>query len=146
MAERRPQNFENHRRLVPGYHFAVFGALVLYFVYELVRLFRAPSADSAVATLLAVALLGMFYYVRMFALAVQDRVIRLEMRLRLTAILPADLVARIGELDKDQLIALRFAGDEEMADLMREVLTNGIHNRDEIKRRIKDWQADHWRC
>jgi hypothetical protein len=146
VADRRPQNFENHRRLVPGYHFAVFGALVLYFVYALVQLFRAPSLASAVGTLLALALLGMFFYVRIFALAVQDRVIRLEMRLRLKEILPADLRARVGELDKDQLIGLRFAGDEEMADLVREVLTNGIHNRDEIKRRVKDWQGDYWRC
>jgi hypothetical protein len=146
LADRRPQNFANHRRLVPGYHFAVFGALVAYLVYALVQLFRAPSLATAISTLLALALLGMFFYVRIFALAVQDRIIRLEMRLRLKEILPPDLKARIGELDKDQLIGLRFAGDAEMADLMREVLTNGIHDRDEIKRRVKDWQADYWRC
>jgi hypothetical protein len=68
------------------------------------------------------------------------------MRLRLSEILPADLKARIGDLTRDQFIALRFASDAEMADLMREVLTNNITNRDEIKRRIKNWVPDYLRC
>jgi hypothetical protein len=68
------------------------------------------------------------------------------MRLRLREILPADLRARIPELTPSQLIALRFAGDSEMPELVRDVLANGIEDRDAIKRKIRDWQADHLRC
>ena len=146
MADPRPQNFGNHRRLVPGYHFGVFGVLVINLVYQVIRLWRIPSLAGAVATLTAAALLGLFFYTRIFALTVQDRVIRLEMHLRLREILPAELQSRIGELDRDQLVALRFAGDAEMPDLVREVLTNGIRSREEIKRRIREWQGDHLRC
>ena len=142
MADRQQQNFHNHRRLVPGYHVGVFGIFVLNFVYQVVHFFRFPSVAAAVGTLTALGLLGLVFYTRIFALKVQDRVIRLEMRLRLKEILPADLRARVQELDAGQLIALRFASDAEMADLVREVLTNQIHSRDEIKRRIRDWQAD----
>lgn len=146
MADARPQNFQNHRRLVPGYHFGVFGVLAINLVYQLVRLLRTPSISGAVATLTAAALLGLFFYTRIFALTVQDRVIRVEMRLRLAHILPQDLRSRIEELDRDQLVALRFASDAEMPDLVREVLTNNIRSREEIKRRIREWQGDHLRC
>ena len=111
-----------------------------------VQIVRLPSWPTLFDLLLAFALLGLFLYTRIFALTVQDRVIRLEMRLRLTEILPPDLKARIGDLTPDQFISLRFASDAEMADLMREVLTNNLTNRDEIKRRIKNWQADYLRC
>ncbi|HEX7253477.1 MAG TPA: DUF6526 family protein, partial [Thermoanaerobaculia bacterium] len=96
--------------------------------------------------LMALAILGLFFYTRTFALTVQDRVIRLEMRLRLKKVLPPDLAARILELDPGQLIALRFASDPELPDLVREVLTNDIHDRDVIKKKIKDWQGDYLRC
>ena len=80
-----------------------------------------------------------------FPLTVQDRVIRAEMRARLQSVLPADLRGRIDELNRDQFVALRFASDAEMADLVREVLTNKIVNRDDIKKRIKKWEPDDFR-
>jgi hypothetical protein len=95
---------------------------------------------------MALALLAIYFYMRVFALTVQDRVIRLEMRLRLKQILPEDLRERIGELTPSQLIGLRFASDAEMAELVREVLTNNIQEREVIKRKVRDWQADHLRC
>jgi hypothetical protein len=146
MAERQPQNFANHRRIVPLYHFATFGILALNLIWRLVALVRWTSWTAALDLLVALALLGLFFFTRIFALTVQDRVIRLEMRLRLEEILPADLKGRIGELGPGQLVALRFASDAEMADLVREVLTNNIRNRDDIKRRIKDWTPDYLRC
>ncbi len=146
MAEADPQNYRNHRRFIPLYHFVVFGILVVNAIYSLVRLVRAPSWESGLSLAVAFALLCLFFYARIFALTVQDRVIRLEMRQRLAAILPADLRGRIEELDRHQLIALRFASDAEMPDLVREVLTNKIVNRDEIKKRIRDWQGDYFRC
>jgi hypothetical protein len=145
MAERQPQNFANHRRVIPLYHVVTFGILAINLIWRLVQLVRFPSWPPLLDLLVAGALLGLFFYTRIFALAAQDRVIRLEMRQRLNEILPADLKPRIGDLTRDQFIALRFASDAEMADLMREVLTNNLTSRDEIKRRIKNWTPDYLR-
>ena len=146
MAERQPQNFANHRRIVPLYHIVTFGILAINLIWRLVQLVRWTSWQALLDLLVAFAPMGLFFYARIFALTVQDRVIRLEMRLRLMGILPADLKGRIDELTRDQFVALRFASDAEMADLMREVLTNNIRSRDEIKRRIKNWTPDYLRC
>ncbi|HEV8118303.1 MAG TPA: DUF6526 family protein [Thermoanaerobaculia bacterium] len=146
MAQEKPQSFANHRRIVPLYHVGVFGILAINFIWRTIAVIRVFSWTALLDNFVAVALLGIFFYTRIFALTVQDRVIRLEMRLRLREILPADLKGRIEELSPGQLVALRFAGDAEMADLIREVLTNNLHNRDEIKRRVKDWKADDLRC
>ncbi|HKF43418.1 MAG TPA: DUF6526 family protein [Thermoanaerobaculia bacterium] len=146
MAQREPQNFANHRRIVPLYHVGIFGVLAINFIWRVVALVRWPSWTGGLDALVAAALLGIFFYARIFALTVQDRIIRLEMRLRLREILPGDLKGRIEELTPGQLIGLRFASDAEMADLVREVLTNNLHNRDDIKRRVKNWKADDLRC
>ncbi|HXM79631.1 MAG TPA: DUF6526 family protein [Thermoanaerobaculia bacterium] len=146
MGQAVPQNFKNHRRFIPVYHFVAFGIFVINAVYSLVKLVRAPSWDTGLGLAVAFALLVLFFYARMFALLVQDRVIRAEMRRRLNEVLPADLRGRIDELSRDQVVALRFASDAEIADLFREVLTNNIQNRDEIKKRIKDWKADYFRA
>jgi len=146
MAQATPQNFENHRRFIPLYHFVLFAIFVVNAITALVYLVRSPSYDTGLAFAVAGALLVLFFYARTFALTVQDRVIRAEMRLRLQSILPADLRGRIDELNRDQFVALRFASDAEMADLVREVLTNKIVNRDDIKKRIKKWEADYFRC
>jgi uncharacterized protein DUF6526 len=146
MAERQPQNFANHRKIVPLYHVGVFGILAINLIWRLIQLVRWTSWQALLELAVAVALLGISFYVRIFALTVQDRIIRLEMRLRLKEILPADLKGRIDELTRDQFVALRFAGDAEMPDLLREVLTNNIGSRDEIKRRIKNWTPDYLRC
>ena len=146
MADKRPQNFSNHRRFIPLYHFIVFGILVVNQIYAIVRAVKAFSFETVLGVFVAFALLCVFFFARTFPLTVQDRLIRQEMRLRLARILPPDLQPRIEELNRDQFIALRFASDAEMADLVREVLTNQINDRDEIKKRIKDWQADYFRC
>ena len=140
-----PQSFANHRRFIPLYHFVLFAILSVNAITALVRLVRMPSYDSALGFAVACALLVLFYYVREFPLTVQDRVIRAEMRARLQSVLPADLRGRIDELNRDQFVALRFASDAEMADLVREVLTNKIVNRDDIKKRIKKWEPDDFR-
>ncbi len=146
MAEKKPQTYENHAKIVPTYHVVAFLILVVNAIWSIVRLIREPSIDAGVDLLLAVALLLIFFHLRLFPLTVQDRVIRLEMRLRLERILPADLRARIGELTPDHLVALRFASDEELPELVREVLDGKLAGRKEIKLRIKDWQPDHLRC
>jgi len=93
----------------------------------------------------AVGLLGLLFYARMFPLRAQDRIIRLEMSLRLASLLPADLRARAASLRPGQLVALRFASDAELPGLVRQVLDENLTDRREIKRRIREWQADHFR-
>ncbi|HVT15642.1 MAG TPA: DUF6526 family protein [Thermoanaerobaculia bacterium] len=147
------QNYQSHRRFVPTYHYLTAGILVLNLLWALVRIYhgfhtggRFAPLDGIISLFVAIALLLMFFHLRAFPLAVQDRVIRLEMRHRLAEVLPADLRPRIGELAPGQLIALRFASDEEMPELTRKVLDEKIASREAIKRLIKNWQADHLRA
>ena len=146
MAEKKPQTYENHAKFVPTYHFVAFGILVINLGWSIWALIAAPSGGAVVALLLAVALLLMFFHMRTFPLSVQDRVIRLEMRLRLGEVLPEDLRPRIGELTRGQLVALRFAGDGELPELVREVLEGRLTGASAIKKKIKDWQPDYLRC
>jgi len=116
--------------------------LALAAVGALAEIVRRPSILTA-ALLLAVAAAGIFaWYVRINALIVQNRVIRLEERLRLARLLPDDLRARIEELDPRQLVALRFASDGELVELVRAVLDRRLVGADAIKRAVRDWRAD----
>jgi hypothetical protein len=153
MAEREPQTFENHARYVPAYHFVAFPILVLNLVWSIYKIWRSTAhwtgrftlVDAALSLLVAVALPLMFFYARLFALTVQDRLIRLEMHLRLARLLPSDLQPRIKDFTVDQLIALRFASDGEIPDLCRKVLTEKLTDRKTIKQMIKTWVPDHLR-
>src|SRR6266446_592595 len=115
------QTYQNHVRFFPPVHFFVIPVLLLNVLNELRHLYRTPNLGVAFAALVAAALLGAAVLARVQVLAVQDRVIRLEMRLRLRGILPPDLQPRINELTRAQIVALRFAGDEEMPELVRDV-------------------------
>ncbi|MFZ0212016.1 MAG: DUF6526 family protein [Candidatus Acidiferrales bacterium] len=141
------QNFSNHARVVPAFHFVALPILLLnlgWSIYELVHTWF--SFGAVVGVLLAFALLIVALYARMFALTVQDRVIRLEMRLRLEKILPADLKTRIPEFAVAQLIALRFASDAELPDLARRVIEEKVKDRKAIKQMVKTWKADYLRA
>jgi hypothetical protein len=142
MAQEKTQSFENHSRLVPPYHMFALPIFMVNFIWRLVQLKDGITFASIMNVLLAIAFLILILYGRMFTLTVQDRVIRLEMRLRLERLLPADLRSRIPEFTTPQLISLRFAGDEELAALARQVLDERLNDRKTIKRRIKNWQAD----
>jgi hypothetical protein len=142
MPKNEVQTFENHVRYVPLYHFVLFAILLVNTVWSVVRVVRHPSVDAVVALLLALGFLLIFFYARLFALTVQDRLIRLEMRLRLAKVLPTDLVPRIGELSVGQLIGLRFASDGELPGLVRKVLAEQITDRTAIKKMVRDWQPD----
>ena len=146
MAERVPQTYANHTRLVPAYHFVAFFLVLINLVFTVVQIFRRPSPTTVVAALAAVALVLVYWYARAFVIAVQDRVIRLEMQLRLQRILPDDLRARLGEITKGQFIALRFASDAELPALVRKVLDEKITDKKQIKMAVKDWQPDYWRA
>lgn len=141
------QSYQNHRKLVPGFHFLTFGLLVVNLAWAVWRLFSGslPLADRGMSVLMAVALLLLAWYVRIFPLQVQDRLIRLEERLRLARILPPELASRVGELSCGQLVALRFAADEEVPELTRKILDEKIRSREEIKKLIRQWRPDHQR-
>jgi len=142
VAQEKVQNFENHTRLVPPYHMFVIPIFMINFIWRLVQLKDGITFASIMNVLLGVAFVILVLYARLFTLTVQDRVIRLEMRMRLERLLPVDLRSRIPEFTVAQLISLRFAGDEELAALAREVLDEKLNDRKSIKRRIKNWQAD----
>jgi len=136
------QNFENHAKFVPAFHFFVVPILLLNVVWSIVRVVRDFSFATIVSLLVAIALLLLAFTARIFALTVQDRLIRLEMRLRLQQVLPPDTRARIPEFTVGQLISLRFASDAELPELARKVLDEKLADRKAIKRLIRDWQPD----
>lgn len=140
------QKFENHAKLVFGFHVVTLTILVTNFGWHLRHVVRSFSADSVIALFTAAGLLLLWYYTRVFPLAVQNRVIRLEMQLRLDRVLPADLRSRIPEFTVGQLIALRFASDAELPALARKVLDEKLTDRKAIKKMIQNWQSDDLRA
>src|SRR5581483_5820630 len=137
---------KNHARFFPLFHFFVTPILLLNVVVRAYKLYRVPSRLDIWELIIAITLVGLALAARVMALSVQDRVIRLEMRLRLRDILPADLQARIPELTRDQLCALRFAGDAEMPALVRKCLAGELVRRDDIKKTVTQWQGDYLRA
>src|SRR5207249_899193 len=116
------QTYKNHARFLPPFHYFVIPVLLVNALIAIRTVWVAPGWSTAWALVVAVALLTLAFLARIMALTVQNRVIRLEMRLRLQQCLPQDLRSRINDLTPRQLIALRFASDAELADLVREVL------------------------
>lgn len=140
------QNYKNHVRWFPPFHFFVMPVLLLNFLNGARHLWLVPSRSTAFALLVAAALLMLALLARVMAVTVQDRVIRLEMRSRLREVLPSDLQGRINDLTRDQLVALRFASDAELAELVRQVLGGGLTKRRDIKLKVKNWQGDSLRA
>jgi hypothetical protein len=146
MAQEKTQNFENHTRFVPPFHGFILPVLAINLIWSLVQLRNGIGFASVLSVLVAAALAGLALFGRVFALTVQDRVIRLEMQLRLARLLPADLHPRIGEFTVGQLVGLRFAGDDELPALAWQVLQEKLDDRKAIKRRVKNWQGDFLRA
>jgi Family of unknown function (DUF6526) len=151
MAEKKPQTFANHTRLDPPFHFFLlpfFGlVLLLTLIHFFAHITHGDLRDHVHAFLLivlAVALVILLLKVRLYALKVQDRVIRLEERLRLTTLLSEPLRSRIPELTEDQLIGLRFASDGEIPKLVERTLNEKL-SRADIKKAIQTWRPDYWR-
>ena len=141
------QNFSNHAKTVPGFHFFVMPVMALNFGWSIYRWKVAGfSLDAFISVLTAAALVLLMFYARLFALKVQDRVIRLEERMRLEKLLPDDLKPRIGEFTSGQLVAMRFACDAELPGLARKVLTDKIQSGKAIKQMVQNWRADYLRA
>jgi hypothetical protein len=143
------QTFAKHAKYVPGFHVVTFGILGINLLWSVYRAIwpipGMPLPDRLMGVLVAVALGLLAWYLRVFPLRAQDRVIRLEERHRLERLLPEDLRGRVGELSAGQLIALRFAGDAEVVELTRMVLDQKITGQKDIKQKIRNWRADHMR-
>jgi hypothetical protein len=139
------QNYRNHARYVPLYHFVLWALLLWNVTARTMDVFARPSRTAWLDLGVAIALALTAWYARAFALRAQDRVIRLEMRLRLRELLEPALLARAATLTPGQLVALRFAGDAELPGLVSEVLDGRLVAAADIKRRIQDWQADELR-
>ena len=140
-----PQTYKNHAKVVPAYHYFTFALVAVYLVYRAYLLITAPSLPNGMGMVAATALLMIMFWARIFALRVQDRVIRLEMQLRLMQLAP-DISARFAEFTVNQLCSLRFASDAELPGLARTVLADKLDDRATIKKMVREWQADNLRA
>ena len=139
------QSFDNHAKIVTGYHRVAFGLLMAFFVWTVARLVGDFSAGGVFNLLFVLGVMIVTFYARVFALGVQDRVIRLEERMRMERLLPDELRPRIGDVTTEQLVGLRFASDGELADLTRRALDGELTDRKSIKKAVTNWRADHQR-
>ena len=133
-------------RICPGFSLLCGPVFVLNIVWSIVRVVRSFSFGTIVSLLVAIALFVLAFTARIFALTVQDRVIRLEMRLRMQQTLPPDLTPRIPEFTVEPALSLRFASDAELPDLARKVLEENLTERKAIKALVRNWQPDHLRA
>jgi hypothetical protein len=137
------QTFANHRRYDPLWHFVGAVIVLLGFIAAIVHAVRHPERNlNWIGVVYTFGVLLCVARARTQTLRVQDRVIRLEMRLRLKDVLPAALAARIGELSVSQLVGLRFAGDDELAGLVERCLSGQLAGGEAVKKEIKNWQPD----
>jgi hypothetical protein len=144
MAE-RTQTLGNHRRFIPVFHFFALPVLLINVVVVAYQFARDPRLVNGWALLVAIALAIGILWSRAMPLRAQDRIIRLEERTRLERLLPSDMRGRIGELTERQLIAIRFAPDDEVPELTRRTLDGELKSPGDIKRAIRSWRADHFR-
>jgi hypothetical protein len=140
------QTYSNHTRFFPLFHFFVFPVLAINMFVTIWSLYKAPSLSSVWTFVVALTLVLFALAARLMAMTVQDRVIRLEMQLRLREVLPAELQPRIADLTRDQLVALRFASDAELPALVRQSLDGALKSRTDIKKAVKNWQGDYLRA
>ncbi len=151
MAERTPQTYANHTRFDPLFHFFLGPVFFLGVILSLVHFFYhlresdfRDNFHSLLLIVLAVAMLTLVFKFRLYSLKLQDRIIRLEERQRLTQLLSEPLRSRIPELTEDQLIGLRFASDAEVPKLVERALNERLKRKD-IKKAIQNWRPDYWR-
>jgi hypothetical protein len=144
MAEKTGQSYQHHARYHVPFHIVLIPGSLLLLIGLCIHLYKSPGKTNAVLVAWMALWILHLFLTRIYALRVQDRVIRLEERLRLATLLPEGLRARIGELSLDQLIGLRFASDAELPALAERALQEKL-SKDEIKKAIRQWRADEWR-
>jgi hypothetical protein len=137
------QNFSNHRRNFPLFHFVASPLLAIYLVYAIYSLVRAPSLGTVMALVLAAGVNAMLFASRIMAVTVQNRLIRLEMTLRLQRLLgPVAAADALARLPLGRIIALRFASDAELPGLIARVLSQELSTSAQVKQAIREWQPD----
>ena len=144
MSESNTQSFTNYKRRHPPFHFFVLPVLIINLLLSIIYLVRHLGLAAAWMVILSAALLVLAFLTRINPMKVQDRLIRLEERLRLTALLPEQMRSRIPELTERQLVALRFASDAEIPRLVEETLKENLEPKD-IRKRIQNWRPDYFR-
>ena len=144
MSEKRPQTYENHTKFVPAFHYVTMPILLLNLLFSLYQMTQIFGFQSLNTVVVALALIVVAVLSRPNALKAQDRVIRLEERLRLQSVLEHDLHPRVNDITTSQLVALRFAPDEELTELVRLALDNGADQKT-LKKAIKHWKPDYQR-
>jgi hypothetical protein len=140
----QPQDFKNHARFDPAFHFFLAPIFLANVIIAIVNAVRHRDLGSVWILVLSIAAFVLLFRLRQYPLKVQDRVIRLEERLRLQALAPQEWHAQIYRLNESQLVALRFAADDEVVGLAKQALEHNL-DRKQIKERIKSWRADDWR-
>ncbi len=144
MSDKSPQTLANHTRFDPLFHFFAVPVFAISLVVTIVNLIRHPGLHSAWVVIFVLAAVILVFKTRLYALKVQDRVIRLEERLRLASLLQEPLRSRIAELSEGQLIGLRFASDAEIPTLVHKALSEKS-SRSDIKKAVQHWRPDYWR-
>lgn len=144
MSKNKPQNLKNHGRLDPPFHFFLLPLVVANFIVAIVHIVQHPNMGTVWYLVMSACAVLAVLTIRQYAVKVQDRVIRLEERLRLQALAPAEWHTQIFRLNESQLIGLRFAGDDEVVELAKQALEHHL-TRKQIKQRIQSWRADGWR-
>lgn len=139
------QTYKTHRRYIPVFHFFAIPVLVLNVVAQFLYFLKWRTFYKAWQVVVAIALAIFIIIVRSMIARVQDRVIRLEETTRLGALLPENLRARVGELTPAQLVALRFASDEEVPGLVERCFTGEFATANQIKKEVKTWRPDNLR-
>jgi hypothetical protein len=144
MSKSDSQGIKNHARFDPPYHFFLTFVSIANIIISIVYLVHRPNFYSIWFVVLSLAAFIALFKMRSYPLKVQDRVIRLEERLRLQALAPTEWHTQIYRLTEDQLIGLRFAADDEVVELAKQALEHNL-SRKQIKERIKEWRPDTWR-
>ena len=139
------QSYQNHTRYFPLVHFVITPLLLFNLIWHIVRLYQEPSWDRAEMILLAITLILISLAARIQSLRAQDRVVRLEERIRYRALLPEGLAEKAAAMRTGQMIALRFASDEELPGLIERVLNGELNESKEIKLAIRNWRGDYLR-
>jgi hypothetical protein len=139
------QSYANHTRWHPLFHFFVLPVMGINVFWAVLNFVKAPDRNSGWWIVVSVALLMLTSFVRTYSLKVQDRIIRLEEKLRFQQFLPSDLCERTAGLSPGQIVALRFASDGELESLVGDVVAGKLTKRAEIKQAIKNWRSDTFR-
>jgi hypothetical protein len=140
------QSFKSHRRYIPIYHFVALPILILNVVAQVLYFLKYHTLYKLFMIVVALALAAIPFLLRTMIARVQDRVIRLEERLRLSNLLPAEMHARINDLTPSQLVGLRFAPDDEVVALAQRCMSGELTTGEQIKKEIKNWRPDNLRA